>query len=562
MLKHLSTPGLILVSVGLLSKGCSLGRDDLSTAIRVDSLLLELQQKEFFNGAVVVSRDLEIVYEKGFGLANVEHRLPFTPHTPTECASMLKTFVAASIMMLHDAGQLDLDKPVQTYIPSLPYSTLTVRDLLAHRSGLPDYNYFEEFVPDGEPWSPEGLLKILEIRKPPLRFIPGTQFEYNNFCFDLLELTIERATGSRFDTFVRQHIVLPLGLSSALFPPPRYSDYPGIRTMSYDRIDGVLKVRPDEDDGDGIYTLHISAHDLHLWRASFFDTTLLSKRAMEAGLSRPILADGQVSNLTLLSWYSSDDNNDYWYSGHYNGFYCLQYRDFKKKYSISFMSNTNIPMWLRPQLITSLVDILDGHPGGILSPPAATTLDSLSLPTIQSAYALGNGWRVDVQVRDQRAYFRKNAGLEYQMFQVDEKTLYVPGLDAWIWFSQTDKSPVGQIHCTTVLGEQVGTRAVPSGRSSLLRQRQYTPRRGRTISPVPVRITGGNGVVKSGRLNTRRSGPEVDWPERTCAFDLRTNKPSSFFCSERLARTGAETVVVTVAERVRLHQQQKSRHSL
>jgi CubicO group peptidase (beta-lactamase class C family) len=459
---------IIFVAMATVTHLCCFGMSlhggsaDNSAGSRIDSLISGLHHRGFFDGAVVVSRDSQIVYEKGFGLANVERKLRFTPSTPTECASLLKTFVAASILLLQDEGQLDLDDSVRKYIHVFPYAEPTVRDLLTHSSGLPDYEYFEEFLTDGEPWSPNRLLNILNTRKPRLKFVPGKQFEYNNFCYDLLELIVEQVTGKGFDAFVRQRIFDPLELSSALFPPPRYADYPGIRTMSYNRVDGKLNARPIEDDGDEIYNLHISAHDLSLWGASFFEDKILSERVMKIGLSRAVLGSGKVSGLNLLSWYSSDNGTAYWYSGHYNGFYSLLYWDAKQGYSISFVSNTNIPMWLRPQLVTALVKILDGHPVKKLSPPAATIIDSLNLPQIESGYSFNDGRTIQIDIREQQTYLRSNQELEYQMFQVDNEAFYVPGIDAWIWFSSTDESPVGTIHWTTVLGKQIGTRAEPS----------------------------------------------------------------------------------------------------
>ena len=119
-------------------------------------------------------------------------------------------------------------------------------------------------------------------------------------------------------------------------------------------------------------------------------------------------------------------------------------------------------MWLRPQLVTALVKILDGHPVKKLSPPAATIIDSLNLPQIESGYSFNDGRTIQIDIREQQTYLRSNQELEYQMFQVDNEAFYVPGIDAWIWFSSTDESPVGTIHWTTVLGKQIGTRAEPS----------------------------------------------------------------------------------------------------
>jgi hypothetical protein len=142
-----------------------------SVAALVETLMKDLHERGLFNGAVVVGRGDEILYERGFGPANVAEDVPFTPTTPSNGASIGKTLTAAAILMLQEDGRIDLDDPVTEYLSEFPYPEITVRHLISHRSGLhPDGVYFTFLAPEVEPQTNEGLLEVLVEHTPPLAF--------------------------------------------------------------------------------------------------------------------------------------------------------------------------------------------------------------------------------------------------------------------------------------------------------------------------------------------------------------------------------------------------------
>src|SRR5688572_28374543 len=117
--------------------GCTTAHSP-SIAERLDALIADLHTREMFAGAAVVSRDGDIVFEKGVGFADVDARVPFTPDTAADGASLAKTFTAELLLQLADEGRLSLDAPAQTLLQELPYPDLTLRHLLTHSNGLPD----------------------------------------------------------------------------------------------------------------------------------------------------------------------------------------------------------------------------------------------------------------------------------------------------------------------------------------------------------------------------------------------------------------------------------------
>jgi len=220
---------LLVVTVGVaiaVSLSCGPNQPAPSIAASVDSLMSELYDQGYFNGAVVVGRGDQVLYERGFGLANVEEGLPFTPDTPSHGASMAKTLTAAAILILEEDGRIDLDDPVTTQLPEFPYPEVTIRHLISHDSGLhPEAVYFNTFAPQADKRTNDRLLEILAEHKPPLAFPPGSAFEYSSTGYIMAALLIERATGQSYAAFLRERIFDPLQMNSSFVRPAEDSDW-------------------------------------------------------------------------------------------------------------------------------------------------------------------------------------------------------------------------------------------------------------------------------------------------------------------------------------------------
>ena len=105
---------------------------------RLDSFY-KVQVRHGFNGSVLIGHEGKIIYERYFGLARKESKMPLGPYVGSQLASTSKTFTGAAILYLHQHNYLNINDPVQNYLPSFPYKGITVKMLLDHRSGLPDY---------------------------------------------------------------------------------------------------------------------------------------------------------------------------------------------------------------------------------------------------------------------------------------------------------------------------------------------------------------------------------------------------------------------------------------
>ncbi|MGE0556348.1 MAG: serine hydrolase domain-containing protein [Gemmatimonadales bacterium] len=179
--------------------------------------------------AVTVIRDGAVLFERAYGLANVELVVPVTTRTRFVIASTTKAWAATAILMLVGQGKLGLDQPIGELLPHLPRSWrgVPVRRLLSHTSGLPDVMLSAN---TGELLSGDRDSALTIAGGKPLDFPVGTAWSYNQTNYTLLGMIIDRVTGSSFMPWILEHLASPLGLTSPVFGDSR-AVVPGRATM-------------------------------------------------------------------------------------------------------------------------------------------------------------------------------------------------------------------------------------------------------------------------------------------------------------------------------------------
>ena len=165
-----------------------------NVSLKLDSFFHTLDTYNQINGNVLIAAN-GIIYKKSFGFADIENGTPNTDSTAFTLASVSKVFTSAAILQLRDKGKLKLDDHIIKYFPDFPYPDITVRNLLSHTSGLPDYNLYEDQIKENpnKIFTNQDLLPSLKLWKQPLSFTPGDKWEYSNTNFCLLALLVEKA---------------------------------------------------------------------------------------------------------------------------------------------------------------------------------------------------------------------------------------------------------------------------------------------------------------------------------------------------------------------------------
>jgi len=237
--------------------------------------------------ALAIVRGEEVAHLTGYGVANPEGD-PVTPQTPFLLASLSKSMTAVAVMQLVEAGQVELDAPIQRYLPwFMPDETITVRHLLNQNSGLDEGQGYERNLDQDGPDALEQSIRRLAATN--LNHPPGTEYEYSNSNYDVLGLLIETVSGQSYGEYMQANLFEPLemdhaftsleaaraaGMSSAFYP------FFGRQT----NVDAILPYSRATQPSAGIIG---SAEDManymiaHLNNGRFGDTQLLSPESME-----------------------------------------------------------------------------------------------------------------------------------------------------------------------------------------------------------------------------------------------------------------------------------------
>lgn len=240
---------------------------------KVDALFQKMDTTASPGCALSVIRDHKIVYERGYGMADLDHNVPITPATVFHVASMSKQFTAASILLLAQDGKLSLDDPVRKYIPELPDfgSPVTIRELLHHTSGLRDqwellgfsgWRYSHDLITDAD------VLYVVSHQRE-LNFPPNTQHLYSNTGYTLLAQIVARVSGQSFRKFTSSRIFIPLGMKSTHFR----DDFDEIvKNMAYGYAPSgdTYRLSVTNFDTVGATSLLTTVEDLALWDENFY----------------------------------------------------------------------------------------------------------------------------------------------------------------------------------------------------------------------------------------------------------------------------------------------------
>jgi CubicO group peptidase (beta-lactamase class C family) len=262
----------------------------------VDEIFSEWDRPDSLGCALAVLKEEEIVYKRGYGMANLEYSIPITPTTIFHVASVSKQFTAFAVALLAQEGKLSLDDDVREYIPNLPDfgETITVRHLIHHISGLRDQ--WELLVAAG--WrmedviTTEDVLELLRGQKE-LNFKPGSEYLYCNTGYTLMALIVERASGKPFRDFCAERIFKPLAMESTHF----HDDHRMIvqnRAYSYSRREeGGFQHAVLSYATAGATSLFTTVEDLARWDQNFYEAGIGGKAVIEQMLSRGVLNDGE-----------------------------------------------------------------------------------------------------------------------------------------------------------------------------------------------------------------------------------------------------------------------------
>ncbi len=266
---------------------------------QVDEWIMPYNNDSTPGGVILVVHDGSIVFQKAFGIANLQHHIPFTVSTLTNIGSTSKQFTAFSIALLQEKGLLDFSDDIRKYFPELPDlgSKVTLARLISHTSGYPEI--FNTLMMAGLNFSdqinrPE-VISLIQ-RQPELQNVPGEVWNYNNNGYILLAMVVEKITGTSFDKWMKDNIFDILDMKNTLVRmDPQQVISNSAQGYGTDE-EGNFRELTDLYVSTGAGGIYTTAGDLAKWIANYFNPAAGDKNLIDMMTTPYTLNSGEKTN--------------------------------------------------------------------------------------------------------------------------------------------------------------------------------------------------------------------------------------------------------------------------
>ena len=258
--------------------------------------------------SLAVTIDNELIFTKGYGVANVELRAPALAESVYEVASLTKQFVAVAMLLLAQDGKLSLDDLVSRHLPEAPpaWEKITLRHLLTHTSGIPDFDDAGQPLDPRREYTEDELVRL--AARLPAKFAPGVRWSYSNTAYDLLAVIIHRVSGVPYGDFLRTRVFSRLHMGNTNVN--RHDDLLPFRASGYRLDAGLLKTQEylaeaQCQTGDG--GLVSTVVDLAKWDAAIHSGALLPPGVWEQ-VFRPVTLNSGKTFPYGFGWFIREQN--------------------------------------------------------------------------------------------------------------------------------------------------------------------------------------------------------------------------------------------------------------
>ncbi|HTI60858.1 serine hydrolase [Mucilaginibacter sp.] len=335
------------------------------TTLRLDSFFQSLHQYKEINGNVLVAENGNVIYKRSFGFADFENKCLNTDNTRFALASVSKTFTSVAVLQLRDKKKFNLDDPLVKYLPDFPYPAITIRNLLSHTSGLPDYQLYEEQINNnqGKIFTNKDVLPSLKMWKHQLEFKPGEKWQYSNTNFCLLALLVEKVSGISFTQYVKKYIFKPVGMTETCFQndPAQLEDenkahnyeYPFLFSDKQKDVDSIAKYRWRTYNASGFVgqgNIMTTTGDMLKFDNALYLGKILKLSTLNEAFSPTRLTNGSISNAAVgmgkasygLGWFIMADTSAgkiVWHTGGQPGALSIFMRNITKKQTAIMFDN-------------------------------------------------------------------------------------------------------------------------------------------------------------------------------------------------------------------------------
>jgi CubicO group peptidase (beta-lactamase class C family) len=332
---------------------------------QIDGLMKQYYDYGQFNGSILVAEKGKIIYEKGFGMANMEWAIPNQPDTKFRIGSVTKQFTAALILQLVAEGKIKLEGKISDYLTDYRKDTgekVTIHQLLNHTSGIPSYTSRPDFLPEisRNPYRVADFIK--KYASGDLEFEPGSKFSYNNSGYSLLGAIIEKVTGQSYETVLTERILKPLGMTN--------TGYDHSATLIQKRASGYQKTRDgfvnapylDMSIPYAAGSIYSTVEDLYKWDQSLYEDRILSAASKNLMFTPGLGNYGYGINISDQPIGKTDQKiRIIGHGGGINGFNSLLTRAVDKRQTVIILDNVGLGTY-HQKIAGSIIGILNGQP--------------------------------------------------------------------------------------------------------------------------------------------------------------------------------------------------------
>jgi CubicO group peptidase (beta-lactamase class C family) len=305
-----------------------------------------------FNGNVLVSKNGKIIYNKSFGYADYNQKKELNANSIFDCGSIAKEFTAVGILLLKDKGKISYSDTLGKFFPQLPYTNVTIQQLLTHTSGMPDGNKLvEKYFDHSKIATNDDLIRLLESKKPALLFNPGKDLMYSGTAFNLLASIIEKISGQPYKTYMDEQVFKPLKMTNTQVAngPRSVKNIPGYAS-GYVYVDSLKNYVLNESQRSGWTTylagitgegmIITTTGDLFKWDRALKNHTLLTETTQREMLS--LQAEKKFPAVSFgygIRTGKNEFGNYIFHNGYYPGYLSMHLRYIDNDITVIVLSN-------------------------------------------------------------------------------------------------------------------------------------------------------------------------------------------------------------------------------
>ncbi|CAH1211372.1 serine hydrolase domain-containing protein [Paenibacillus sp. JJ-223] len=418
-------------------------------AAQLSALMEHIREQEHFNGVILIAKQGIPLLCDAMGIAEFskDRVRTLTTDSMFELASVSKPITALGIIRLHQLGKLEWDDPVSRWLPDLPYPGITIRHLLTHTSGLPDY--MELFA---KKWNPaqkavnNDVMDMLAAHRPASLFAPNDSWMYSNTGYIMLAILIERISGQSYAAFLSEQIFQPLSMTRTRVYNRRFDPGPVPKDYAWGyvyRLEHGGYVLPDMVpelnyvdyldglQGDGM--VNSTVMDLLRLDRALYDDKFIHPQLREAMFAPVVLNNGESFDYGFgwLIEYHDQLGKMVWHSGGWPGYATLFKRYIEQDTTLILLQNGEREFAYTQQLIQSIEQILAGEQIEMPRPAAHRTIiprTSEDYEPFLGEYCFSDEQEqsisVKVYVKHSQLYMRLGNEMEFLLLPISNVRFY------------------------------------------------------------------------------------------------------------------------------------------